>query len=229
MTLEDPVEYFIEGVNQSQVKPEIGYEFATGLRHMLRQDPDILMVGEIRDEETAKLAIHAALTGHLLLSTVHTTNASGVIPRLIDLGIKPYLIPPTLSIAIAQRLIRVLCPDCKNRTRPKKKARDMIFAEIENLPSVLKEELDVSKTFYVYEPVGCKKCTGTGYSGQIGVFEILEMTNFLAEITLKEPSELKIAEEAKRQGMVTMKQDGILKVLQGITSLDEVLRMAEEK
>ena len=229
MTLEDPIEYFIEGVNQSQVKPEIGYEFATGLRTMLRQDPDILMVGEIRDEDTAGLAIHAALTGHILLSTIHTANVLGVIPRLIDLGVRSYLIPPSLGVAIAQRLIRTLCQDCKNKVRPKKEIRDLISAEIENLPPVVKKEISLPKAVYVFEPAGCKKCNGSGYAGRTGVFEVLEMTDSLAEIILKEPSEVKIEEEAKRQGMVTMKQDGILKVLAGMSSVEEVLRMAEEK
>ncbi len=229
ITLEDPVEYFIEGVNQSQVKPEIGYEFATGLRHMLRQDPDILMVGEIRDEETAALAIHASLTGHLVLSTIHTNNALGVIPRLIDLGVKSYLIPPTLSISIAQRLVRVLCPDCKKRIKPKKEIKDMLLKELENLPLLAKKYVKIPKVFYVYTAVGCKKCNGAGYTGRIGVFEVLEMTDQLSEITLREPSEITIEEEAKRQGMITMKQDGVLKILEGITAVEEVLRMAEEK
>lgn len=218
MTLEDPVEYFIEGVNQSQIKPEIGYSFATGLRHTLRQDPDILMVGEIRDEETASLAIHSALTGHLLLSTLHTNNALGVIPRLIDLGIKPYLIPPTLSLAIAQRLVRVLCSECKKRIRPPKEIEDLILKEVKE-----------KKPIYVFSPVGCKKCNNTGYVGRTGVYEILEMTDSLARLILKDPSETKIAKEAKKQGMITMKQDGIQKILAGITSVEEVLRIAEEK
>lgn len=229
VTLEDPVEYFIEGVNQSQVKPEIGYDFARGLRHMMRQDPDIIMVGEIRDEETATLAIHAALTGHIVLSTLHTNNAIGVIPRLIDIGIKPYLIAPALSISVAQRLVRVLCPDCKRRIKPKKEIKEMILKEIENLPLETKKYTTVSKDFYIYEAVGCKKCNNAGYVGRTGVFEILEMTDQLEEIILKEPSEIKIEQEAKRQGMITMKQDGILKVLEGITTIEEVLRMAEEK
>ena len=229
MTLEDPVEYYIEGVNQSQVKPEIGYDFPIGLRHMVRQDPDIIMVGEIRDEETAALAIHAALTGHIVLSTVHTTNALGVIPRLIDLGIKPYLIPPTLSIAIAQRLIRTLCPYCKKKIRPKKEIENLILKEIEDFPEVIKKEIKVPKPFYIYEAIGCKKCNQEGYSGRTAVFEILIMTDQLSEIILKEPSEPRIAEEAKRQGMITMKRDGILKVLEGIITIEEVLRVAEEK
>ena len=229
VTLEDPVEYFIEGINQSQVKPEIGYDFARGLRHMMRQDPDIIMVGEIRDEETATLAIHAALTGHIVLSTLHTNNAVGVIPRLIDIGIKPYLIAPSLSISLAQRLVRTLCPDCKRRIRPKKEIKEMIIKETENLPPEIKKYITISKDFYIYEAVGCKKCNNVGYVGRTGVFEILEMTDQLEEIILEEPSETRIEQEAKRQGMITMKQDGILKVLEGITTVEEVLRMAEEK
>lgn len=229
MTLEDPVEYFIKGVNQSQIKPEIGYEFATGLRYMLRQDPDILMVGEIRDEETASLAIHAALTGHIILSTIHTINAVGVIPRLIDLGIKPYLIPPSLNISLAQRLVRVLCSDCKKRVKANKQTRDLILKEIEGLPQVVRQDIKIPEIFYIYQSVGCKKCNNTGYTGRIGIFEVLKMTNVLAEIILKEPSEIKIEEEARRQEMVTMKQDGILKVLDGITTIEEVLYMAEAK
>jgi len=229
ITLEDPVEYFIEGVNQSQVKPEIGYDFATGLRHILRQDPDIIMVGEIRDEETASLAIHAALTGHLVLSTLHTSNALGIIPRLIDMGIKPFLIPPTLNIALAQRLVRKLCSECKKRIRPKKEIQELIQKELEGMPEIIKKELKSAKALYISEAVGCKKCNGLGYSGRLGVFEILEMTDPLSEIILKEPSETRIKEEAERQGMVTMRQDGILKVLEGLTTIEEVLRVAEEK
>jgi len=195
----------------------------------LRQDPDILMVGEIRDEETATLAIHASLTGHLVLSTIHTNNALGVIPRLIDLGVKSYLIPPTLSVSIAQRLVRVLCPDCKKKIKPKKEIKDMLLKELENLPLLVKKYVKIPKVFYTYTAVGCKKCNGAGYTGRIGVFEVLEMTDQLSEITLREPSEVTIEQEAKRQGMITMKQDGVLKILEGITTVEEVLRMAEEK
>jgi len=229
ITLEDPIEYSIEGINQSQIKPEIGYDFATGLRFVLRQDPDILMAGEIRDNETASLAIHIALTGHLFLSTIHTTNAIGVIPRLIDMGIAPYLIPPTLSIAIAQRLVRKLCVDCRRKIKPKKEIEDLILEELENLPETIKEKINIYRSLYIYEAVGCKKCNETGYLNRIGIFETLEMTDRLSEIILKEPSETKIKEEAQRQGMITMKQDGILKVLEGVTSIEELLRVAEEK
>ena len=230
ITLEDPIEYFIEGVNQSQVKPEIGYTFATGLRHILRQDPDIVMVGEIRDQETAVLATQASLTGHLVLSNLHTNNALGVIPRLIDLGVAPFLLPPSLSVCIAQRLVRRLCQYCKKEVSPNPKIKEMIIRDFESLPSLMKKEAGgLLKSFKIYEPAGCKKCNPNGYSGRIGLYEILEMTPELSEIVLKEPTESRIKEEAFRQGMITMKQDGILKILEGVTSVEEVLRAAEEK
>jgi type IV pilus assembly protein PilB len=224
VTLEDPVEYVIEGINQSQVRPEIGYTFATGLRHILRQAPDIIMVGEIRDSETAELAIHAALTGHLVLSTLHTNNALGVIPRLIDLGIPPFLISPSLNLAIAQRLVRTLCPKCKKEVKPKKEIRDLILKEINEMPEEVKKNLKIKSDFKIFESKGCSECQGKGYVGRIALFEVLEMTKELGEIILKEPSESKIFQEAKRQGMLTMRQDGILKVLEGITTIEEVLR-----
>lgn len=226
VTLEDPVEYFIEGINQSQIRPEINYDFARGLRHVLRQDPDIIMVGEIRDQETASLAIHAALTGHLVLSTLHTNNALGVIPRLIDLGVQPFLIPPTLSIALAQRLVRKLCDNCKKKVEPEEEIRELILKEVENLP--LKEKIEIPEPFYIWKPVGCPACHGEGFSGRIALFEVLEMTPQLGKIILKEPGEEEILKEAKRQGMMTMKQDGIVKVLKGITTLEEVLRVTAE-
>jgi type IV pilus assembly protein PilB len=224
VTLEDPVEYTIEGVNQSQIKPEIGYTFANGLREILRQDPDIIMVGEIRDRETAELAVHAALTGHLVLSTLHTNNAVGVIPRLIDLGISPFLIPYALSVALAQRLVRRLCDKCKEEVKPTKEIKDLILEEVEKLPEEIKKELKIPQNFKIYEAVGCDECHKTGFSGRIGIFEVLEMTKSLEGIILKEPSESKISEEAKKQGMITMRQDGILKVLKGETTIEEVLR-----
>jgi len=229
VTLEDPVEYFIEGINQSQVRPEIGYDFAIGLRHIVRQDPDIIMVGEIRDPETASLATHAALTGHIVLSTVHTSNAIGVIPRLLDLGIQPYLIPPTLSIIIAQRLLRRLCDNCKKKTKPKKEIKDLILKEIDNLPPKSKKDFEIPKPLYIWQATGCRECNNEGFTGRIGLYEILSMTDQLSDIILKEPSEREIIKEAERQGMITMKQDGILKVLAGVTTIEEVLRVAEEK
>ncbi len=229
ITLEDPVEYFIEGVNQSQIKPEIGYTFASGLRHILRQDPDIVMVGEIRDEETASLAIHAALTGHIVLSSLHTNNTLGVIPRLIDMGIQPFLVPSALNIAIAQRLVRRLCPYCRKKVKASPELKKIITREVADFPAIIKEEVDISQVLHVFEPVGCQKCSNTGYAGRIGLFEVLEMEEGLAKIILSGPSEAKIEEEAKKQGMATMKQDGILKALEGETSLEEVIKATEEK
>ncbi len=229
VSIEDPVEYFIEGINQSQVKPEIGYDFVNGLRHILRQDPDIIMVGEIRDEETANLVIHAALTGHIVLSTLHTSNALGVIPRLVDMGIKPYLLPSVLQLAMAQRLVRKLCDSCKKKIKPSPEIKSLILKEIDELPPAIKKNIKLPASFEIFAPQGCQKCGSAGYSGRIAVFEILSMTDSLAEIILKEPSEINILEEAKRQGMITMKQDGILKALRGITTIEEILRVAEEK
>jgi type IV pilus assembly protein PilB len=229
VSLEDPVEYFMEGVNQSQIKPEIGYDFATGLRTLVRQDPDIIMVGEIRDEETASLAIHAALTGHIILSTLHTNDTIGAIPRLIDMGVRPFLIPPALSVIIAQRLVRKLCPHCKKKIKPNESVKKSILKDINGFPPLIKQKIEIPTPLYVYEPVGCKRCGNTGYFGRLGVFEILEMTSQLAEIIYRDPTESKIEGEAERQGMVTMRQDGIIKVLEGLTSFEEVLGVAEEK
>jgi len=228
-TLEDPVEYFIQGVSQSQVKPEIGYTFATGLRHIVRQDPDIIMVGEIRDTETAELATHAALTGHIVLSTVHTNNALGVIPRLIDLGVRSFLLPQGINIAIAQRLVRKLCLHCKEKIKPKTRIKELILEILETLPLQAKKDYNPDPNFSIWEPVGCSQCGGSGYDGRIGIFEVIIMTKELAEIVLSEPSEQKIGVEAKRQGMITMRQDGVFKVLRGETSIEEVMRTTIEE
>jgi len=227
MTLEDPIEYHLEGVNQSQVRPEIGYTFATGLRHIIRQDPDIIMVGEIRDEETAALAIHSALTGHLVLSTLHTNNAIGVIPRLVDMGVEPFLIAPTLNIALAQRLVRVLCPDCKKRVKVSAEVRDLILKELEEIPLQIRETVKVPSPLYLYEPQGCKKCNHIGFSDQIGIFEVLSMTPELGQLVLKVLSEVEIEKEAIKQGRISMRQDGILKVLKGITTIEEVMKVTK--
>lgn len=229
VTLEDPVEYFLEGVNQSQVKPEINYTFARGLRQILRQDPDIIMVGEIRDEETASLAIHAALTGHLVLSTLHTNNASGVVPRLIDMGIRPFLIPPSLNLTVGQRLVRVLCPVCKQKAKAEGEAKKYLLEKIKSFPEEFKKKVKMQEPFYVYKAEGCKQCGNKGYSGRTAVFEVIKMTDKMAEILYKEPTEQAFFKEARAQGMTTMEEDGILKVLQGITSVEEVLETLESK
>jgi len=229
VSLEDPVEYYMDGLNQSQVKPEIGYDFAAGLRQILRQDPDIIMVGEIRDTETAGLAVHAALTGHIVLSTLHTNSAVGVIPRLIDMGIRPFLIPSTLRIAISQRLIRILCDKCKKKVRLSDKVKTFVLENLKNLPVSAKKEFEIPNPLYGYSANGCETCNFKGYKGRTGLYEILPMTDELADIILKNPVEHVILRAAQKQGMVTMAQAGIMKVLAGETSIDEIIRATEEK
>jgi len=224
VTLEDPVEYFIEGLNQSQIRPEIGYTFAEGLRYVLRQDPNIIMVGEMRDSDSAKLGINAALTGHLVLSTLHTLDVFGVLPRLINLGIEPYLLPAAFSVAVSQRLVRRLCDDCKKKVKISEKVREFLREQLDNLPEEMKREAKLDKALYVWKAVGCKKCNNAGFTGRIGVFEVLEMTDFLADLILTKPSETEIAKEAIRQGMITIRQDALLKALAGVTTLEEALR-----
>lgn len=233
LSLEDPVEYFIDGVNQSQVRPEIGYDFAQGLRQLLRQDPDIIMVGEVRDNETASLVIHAALTGHLVLSTLHTNSASGVIPRLLDMGVDRYLIPATLALAIGQRLVRRLCNDCKKRVKPEKGIRELLYREIQGFPEVVKKQLPPTagsspEELAIFQPAGCKKCGASGYTGRIAIMEALEISDRIAELVGDQASEAQIAKAAQEEGMVTMRQDGIIKALDGVTTLEEVLRVTAE-
>ena len=226
VSLEDPIEYNVGGVNQSQIRPEIGYTFATGLRHILRQDPDKIMVGEIRDSETAALAIHAALTGHLVLSTLHTNNALGVIPRLIDMGVDPYLIPPTLILAMAQRLVKRLCPDSKESLALSPKIQKIIETEMKDIKKK-DAKISLREPFKLYRPKPSPTCL-KGTRGRIAVYEMLYMTPELEHVILKEPSEAKIGEEAERQGMFTMLQDGLLKALNGVVSFEEVLEEVQK-
>ncbi len=220
ISLEDPVEYNIEGVNQSQVRPEISYTFATGLRSVLRQDPDIIMVGEIRDKETAQLAVHAALTGHLVLSTLHTNNAIGVIPRLIDMGVDPFLIPSTLILAIGQRLVRTLCDESKKLIPVEGRIKEALNQEISAMPADIKKAITMPK--HIYQALSSAACP-KGTRGRTGVFEVLAMTPELEHLILeKQPSEADITEEARRQGMLTMRQDGMLKVLAGTVGMEEL-------
>lgn len=228
VTIEDPIEYSIAGINQSQVKPEIGYTFARGLRQILRQDPNIIMVGEIRDEETAGLAINAALTGHVVLSTLHTNSSVGVVPRLIDMGVRPFLIPSTLKIVISQRLVRTLCQNCKIKIRPIEKSKNYILEKVKNMPASIKDKIKIPDPLMVYAAKGCEVCGFTGYVGRAGLFEVLSMTDELAELIQKNPVESLIFKAAQRQGMLTMEQEGILKVLRGETTLEEVARATEE-
>jgi len=235
VTLEDPVEYAIEGISQSQVRPEIGYTFATGLRSILRQDPDIIMVGEIRDEETAELAIHAALTGHLVFSTLHTNGALGAIPRLVDMNIQPFLISSSLKVVMAQRLVRKICPNCKEEVSeiPADAAR-MISEELKKISKETLKKLEIQDVLEkeevkIYHGKGCSECQGKGMKGRIGIFEIIEVDNKIKRIIDSEDVQEKaIEEEARKFGYTTMKQDGIIKVLKGITTIEEVQRVTED-
>jgi len=230
VTIEDPIEYSIDGVNQSQVKPEIGYTFAEGLRQILRQDPNVIMVGEVRDEETASLVIHSALTGHIVLSTLHTNSATGVIPRLIDMGIKPFLIPSTLRLAISQRLIRTLCDNCKKRVKISEKVRAYIQKSLGGMSPSLRKEVGIpAQPEYMYEAQGCEQCNFKGYRGRNGIFEVLPMTEEIADIILKNPVENLILKAAQKQGMLTMAQEGVIKVLSGETTIDEIERATTEE
>ncbi|HRH33338.1 MAG TPA: GspE/PulE family protein [bacterium] len=225
ITLEDPIEYQLENINQSQVDESKGYTFSNGLRSVLRQDPDIVMIGEMRDLETAEIGVRAALTGHLVLSTIHTNDSASAIPRMLDLGVKPYLLSPAINAIIGQRLVRKLCQNCKkiktldeNGTEKIKK----ILAVIS--PSA---KVDVPKTLpIIYEAVGCEQCSNLGYIGRIGIYEVLLMSQAIKELSTNNAPAFKILEQAIEDGMVTMLQDGILKCLAGITSLEEVYKVA---
>ena len=222
VSLEDPIEYNIEGVNQSQVRPEIGYDFASGLRTILRQDPDIIMVGEIRDKETAAMAIHAALTGHLVLSTLHTNNAAGVVPRLVDMGIDPYLISPTLLMVIGQRLVKKLCPDAKKEKLLEGAFKEITQNELKNMPDEARKKItSFDKT---YEGISSPNCP-MGSRGRIGIFEVLYKTPSLESLILTKPSEQDILKESRKQGMITIKEDGLMKALNGLISFDEFLKL----
>ncbi len=228
VTLEDPIELYIDGVNQSQIHEEIGYSFADGLRHILRQDPDVIMVGEIRDKETAGLATQAALTGHVVLSTLHTNNTIGVIPRLIDMNVEKYLIAPSLNLAAAQRLVRMLCPTCRVREQANPSEVQIITEALKKMPAEISNGLlDATYTIFTAGE-GCKDCNMKAYKGRVAIFEMLEMTDELERIILTDLSEEKLRQESQRQGMVTMYQDGILKVLRGVTSMQELMQVAQE-
>ena len=217
ITIEDPIEYNIDGMEQTQVNEERGYTFSNGLSAIMRQDPDVILVGEIRDSETANTAIQAALTGHLVFSTVHANEAAGSIPRLLDLNIKPTSIGPALNMIMAQRLVRKLCESCKKQIE----VDDEMRVKIAHLLSVLPERVDkVSyQTPTFFEVAGCEKCSQTGYKGRIGIFELLQVKQEIESLIEKQASETELQKFALKQGMVTMQQDGLLKVLTGITTL----------
>ncbi|MBI3671761.1 type II/IV secretion system protein [Candidatus Azambacteria bacterium] len=223
VSLEDPVEYYVSGVNQSQVKPEIDYTFASGLRSILRQDPNVIMVGEIRDSETAALAVHAALTGHIVLSTIHTNDAIGVLSRLIDMKVEPFLIPSALNLIIAQRLVKKLCSFCKKPVKPEGRVREILDENISKMPEFLQAELQ-KQELQIYQAPGCQKCANKGTLGRMVIFEVLEMTPELKSIIINQQVSEMIGGEMKRQNMITMRQDGIVKALKGYIPLEDVLQ-----
>ncbi len=228
VTLEDPVEYFMDGVNQAQIRPEIGLTFASGLRSILRQDPNIIMVGEIRDRETAELAVNSALTGHLVFSTLHTNSAVGAIPRLVDMGIEPFLLTASLNILAAQRLVRKVCEKCKVEKKPDQSIKDTILKETK---MINKEAL---KDFNLEEPVlyvgrGCPACDNTGFKGRIGIYEVVPITKGIQELITSRTPAQKIEEYAiTKEGMLLMKQDGMIKALKGLTTVEEVVRVTKD-
>ena len=218
ITIEDPVEYQLRGTNQIQVNPQIGFNFATALRHMLRHDPDVMMVGEVRDYETAEIAIRSALTGHLVFSTLHTNDASGAVTRLIDMGIEPFLVSSSLECLIAQRLVRLICPKCKIPIKSKKEILD----QMKDI------EFDSQKIEF-YTGAGCEECRLTGYRGRTGIYEILTVTEPIRELILSRTSSQQIKQKAIAQGMRTLRQDGLQKVLKGLTTFTEVMRVTQQE
>jgi len=222
VTLEDPIEYQMAGINQVQINPQAGLTFASGLRSFLRQDPNIIMVGEVRDSETTDLAVQASLTGHLVFSTLHTNNSSGALPRLLDMHAEPYLIASTVNCVVGQRVVRKICPTCKEAKEPK-------LEVIEELKKILGNLYDfTTKKFKVYAGKGCSDCNKTGYLGRVGIFEVLVVSEKIARMIFSHETSQSIEREAIVEGMITMKQDGFLKVIEGITTIEEVLRVAEE-
>jgi len=220
MTLEDPVEYEIIGVSQVQVNPKAGLTFASGLRSFLRQDPDIIMVGEIRDKETAELAIQAALTGHLVFSTLHTNSSSGALPRLLDMEVEPYLLASSVLAIIGQRVVRKICNHCKQSYVPPQEL-------VEDIKKVLGPLYNVKGQLKLYKGKGCEKCGDTGYVGRIGIFEVLPVEEKIARLILERSPSSKLETQARESGMVTMTQDGYLKTIEGVTTIEEVLRVSE--
>ena len=235
-TIEDPIEYRMPHVNQSQTNAKIGYTFAQGLRAFLRQDPDIIMVGEIRDQETAEIAVHAAMTGHLVLSTIHTNDAPTTLPRLAEMGVPSFLIATTANIIIAQRLVRKICPNCIQSYN----LDDEQIHELEkqlNIESVLntmekvKEIIDAKKglkSILFYRGKGCKQCNNTGYKGRVGIYEVLENTETIAQLMLKNAPAHEIRDAAVAEGMLHMVEDGFIKAKNGITTLEEILRVTKD-
>lgn len=224
-TIEDPVEFEIPGANQSQVDHVAKLTFATGLRALLRQDPDIIMVGEIRDEETAKIAVNAAMTGHKLLSTLHTNNAATTIPRLVDMNVEPFLISSTLLCAIAQRLLRRVCEDCKTTAQLTRAEAEKMFN-----PETVKALFDAAKSeeITIAKANGCEKCTNTGYRGRVGIYEVLENSPKIQELIARRATSEEIHAEARAEGMTTVTEDGAQKIIAGVTTVEEFARVLQE-
>ncbi len=228
ITVEDPIEYKITGINQSEIKKDKGYTFAKALRSIVRQDPDVILIGEIRDSETAEIALNAALTGHLVFSTLHTNKATGVISRFLSLGAKTYLLAPAINVSLAQRLVRRVCQHCKYEVSLTSEQKEIVKKDLEALPDAYdKDKLNLNiNELKFYEGRGCQHCAGLGYKGQIGIFEVFVVTDEVRELILNNQiSEFHLNDLARRYGMVTMRQDGIIKASQGITSLSEVFRV----
>ena len=225
VTIENPIEYHLEGIVQTQAEAPKGYSFAEGLRSALRQDPDVIMVGEIRDDETAGVAINAALTGHLVFSTLHTNNAAGSFPRLLDLGVNPKVISSALIISIAQRLVRTLCQDCKKEIPLEGANKKTIDQIIETIPDPI--YLEGIQRDQIWSAVGCPKCSGLGFKGRIGIFEAILVDAEIEKMIITNPSERDIREAAKSQKLLTLAQDGIIKVLSGVTTLEELDRVVD--
>ncbi|MEK7128009.1 MAG: GspE/PulE family protein [Patescibacteria group bacterium] len=225
ISLEDPVEYHMPDINQSQMMPEIGYTFASGLRSILRQDPDIIMVGEIRDKETAQLAIQAALTGHLVLSTLHTNNAIGAVPRLVDMGVDPYLIAPTLILSIAQRLARLTCASSRKLVPMDPSIKMQIEDQMQDLPDEFKKEIEIKNE--MYETVPSNECP-SGTRGRIAVFEMFKVDKEMQSVILKNPTNEEIYKMARKKGMLMMREDAMLKSLQGVIPFTEVYNFSNE-
>lgn len=226
LTIEDPIEYHLSGISQTQVHREKGYDFLSGLRAALRQDPDVVMVGEIRDSETATIAVNASLTGHLVLSTLHTNGAAGVIPRLIDLGVSPQILAASLSVSIAQRLVRKICEECKYQEPANQEEERLIRGVLKeaqkNDKSLSDYGIDVNQEIVLTKSQGCEHCNGTGYKGRIGIFEAIITDELIEELLNKKPSEQEVRRVAEKQGILNMREDGVVKILKGVTSLSEV-------
>jgi len=225
ITIENPVEYHLPGIVQTQTDEDKGYTFLEGLRSALRQDPDVIMVGEIRDEETAEIAVNSALTGHLVFSTLHTNNAAGTFPRLIDLGVNPKVITSAINIAMAQRLVRKLCPNCKKEAVPNTQEQKLIKETLASIKD--KSYIEGLQENKVYVGSGCEKCGFSGFKGRTGIYEAIISDEKIEAVVKENPSEREIAKAAENQGILNMKEDGIIKVLRGITSLDELGRVID--